>query len=324
MLDDQGCPSKSIDLTILVPMFNEEDSLESFFERVLPVLDGLNRSFEILCVDDGSQDKTLEKLKEFRKRDPRIKMLSFARNFGKEMALTAGLRYSRGRAVIPMDADLQDPPELLCELVEKWDQGADVVVAVRRSRPDDSIFQRLSAAMFYRMFNWVASHRITENAGDFCLFDQRVVRQLNRIREKSRFMKGLFGWVGYHREYIFFDRPKRVSGSTKWNVWSLWNFALDGITSFSTLPLRVWSYVGVFIATLSLLYSVFLVVLVLVRGIDVPGYASLMVVVLFLGGIQLISLGVIGEYLGRIYIECKDRPEYLVRETWGLDHPAES
>lgn len=314
----------SVDLTVIVPMYNEEDSLGPFFERVLPLLDGLNRTYEVLCVDDGSRDTTLEKLIELHKRDPRIKIVNLARNFGKEMAVTAGLRYAAGKAVVPMDADLQDPPELLSEMLDRWDQGAEVVVAVRESRPEDSAFQRFTAATFYRLFNKIASYKLTANAGDFCLLDQRVVRQLNRIREKNRFMKGLFAWVGFRREYMYFNRPKRVSGTTKWNVWKLWNFALDGITSFSTAPLRVWSYVGAIIAGLAFLYGLFLVLLVLIKGIDVPGYASLMVVILFLGGVQLLSLGVIGEYLGRIYLESKDRPEYVVREIWGLEHPAES
>ncbi len=324
MSDSEGRSEMSVDLTVIVPMYNEEDSLGPFFERVLPLLDGLNRSYEVLCVDDGSRDTTLEKLIELHKRDPRIKIVNLARNFGKEMAVTAGLRYATGKAVVPMDADLQDPPELLSEMLDRWDRGAEVVVAVRESRPEDSAFRRFTAAAFYRVFNKIASYELTANAGDFCLLDQRVVRQLNRIREKNRFMKGLFSWVGFRREYAYFNRPKRVSGNTKWNVWKLWNFAIDGITSFSTAPLRVWSYVGTIIAGLAFLYGLFLVLLVLIKGIDVPGYASLMVVILFLGGIQLLSLGVIGEYLGRIYLESKDRPEYVVREIWGLEHPAES
>lgn len=314
----------SVDLTVIVPMYNEEDSLGPCFERVLPLLDGLNRSYEVLCVDDGSRDTTLEKLIELHQRDPRIKILGFARNFGKEMALTAGLRYATGKAVVPMDADLQDPPELLSEMLDRWDQGAEVVVAVRKSRPEDSAFQRFSVAAFYWLFNKIAPYKLTANAGDFCLLDQRVVRQLNRIREKNRFMKGLFAWVGFRREYVYFDRPERVCGSTTWNAWKLWNFALDGITSFSTAPLRVWSYAGAIIAGLSFVYGLFLVLLVLIAGIDVPGYASLMVVILFMGGVQLLALGVIGEYLGRVYLESKDRPEYVVREVWGLEHPAES
>ena len=310
------------DLSLIVPMYNEQDAIDRFVERVVPLLDGLGRTYEVVCVDDGSQDKTLEALLALHEQDKRFKIVALARNFGKEMAVTAGLRHATGRAVSPMDADLQDPPELLQDMLEKWDAGAEVVVAVRRSRPDDSWFQRTTAVGFYRLFNRIASYRLTENAGDYCLLDRRVVDQLNRITEKNRFMKGLFSWIGFRRAYVYFDRPQRVAGTTKWNVWKLWNFALDGITAFSTLPLRIWSYVGTTIAGLAFLYGLFLVLLVLIQGIDVPGYASLMVVILFMGGIQLVTLGILGEYVGRVYTETKGRPEYIVRNVWGLPRPS--
>ncbi len=313
-----------VDLTIIVPMFDEQDAIDCFFDRVVPFLDGLHRSYEILCVDDGSSDRTLAMLVARHEEDPRIRIVSLARNFGKELALTAGLRYATGRAVVPMDVDLQDPPEILTEMLEKWEAGAEVVLAVRKARPEDSTFQRFTAAAFYRVFNKIALYQLTENAGDYCLLDRRVVRQLNRIREKSRFMKGLFSWIGFRRAYVYFTRPKRTAGHTKWSVWKRWNFALTGITSFSTVPLRVWSYVGGVIAMLAFLYGLFLILRTLIKGVDVPGYASLMVVVLFMGGIQLLSLGIIGEYVGRVYGETKDRPEFVVRSTWGIDHTAES
>lgn len=307
-----------VELSLVVPMFNEEDASARFFDRVLPLLNGLRRPFEIVCVDDGSRDRTLEQLVRRHEQDPRVKIVSLARNFGKEMALTAGLRFSVGKAVVPIDVDLQDPPELLPQLLQHWERGAEIVVAVRRSRPEDSMFQRLTAAAFYRLFNKIAVHKLIENAGDFCLLDRSVVRHLNRISEKNRFMKGLFAWAGYRRALVYYDRPKRCCGKSKWNLWKLWNFALDGITSFSTVPLRVWTYLGGLIALAAFLYALVLIVRALVMGVDVPGHTSLMVVVLFLAGIQLISLGVLGEYIGRIYMEAKGRPEYLVRAVWGF------
>ncbi|MCB9948253.1 MAG: glycosyltransferase family 2 protein [Rhodospirillaceae bacterium] len=306
-------------LSIVVPMYNEAPVIDAFFARVLPILAGLVRDYEILCVNDGSGDGTLEVLLAHHECNPHVKIIDLARNFGKEQALTAGLDAARGDAVIPMDADLQDPPELIATFLAKWREGFDVVYGVRESRDSDSLAKRSTARMFYRLFNRLTEVRIPENTGDFRLMDRRVVAALRRLPERNRFMKGLFSWVGFRQVGVPYRREPRAAGQTKWSYWRLWNFALDGITSFSTVPLRLWSYAGAAVALFAFLYAAFLVVRTIVSGVDVPGYASLMVVILFLGGVQLISLGVIGEYLGRLYREAKGRPTYLVGRTYGLD-----
>ena len=304
-------------------MFNEEEVVDLFFARMEPLLAAQGLSYEIVCVNDGSRDATLAKLLGHRHRNPAIKIVSLSRNFGKEQALTAGLDACTGRAVIPMDVDLQDPPELISAFVEQWRNGHDIVYGVRESRESDGPFKRVTAGLFYRMFNRLTEVRIPENTGDFRLMDRRVVDALKLLPERNRFMKGLFAWVGFKQLGVPYVRPQRAAGTTKWNYWRLWNFALDGITGFSTLPLRLWSYVGGAISLLSFLYAAFLVVRVIVHGIDAPGYASLMVVMLFLGGIQLITLGIIGEYVGRLYKESKHRPLYLVDRTFGYDAQAQ-
>ncbi len=300
-------------------MFNEEEVVDLFFARMEPLMEAQGLSYEIVCVNDGSRDATLAKLLGHRHRNPAIKIVSLSRNFGKEQALTAGLDACTGRAIIPMDVDLQDPPELISAFVEQWRNGHDIVYGVRESRESDGPFKRVTAGLFYRMFNRLTEVRIPENTGDFRLMDRRVVEALKLLPERNRFMKGLFAWVGFKQLGVPYVRPQRAAGTTKWNYWRLWNFALDGITGFSTLPLRLWSYVGGAISLLSFLYAAFLVVRVIVHGIDAPGYASLMVVMLFLGGIQLITLGIIGEYVGRLYKESKHRPLYLVDRTFGFD-----
>ncbi len=305
-------------ISVVVPMYNEAAGLDTFFARVEPVLEAVSGNYEILCVNDGSRDGTLPALLDHRARNPRIKVIDLARNFGKEQALTAGLDAAVGDAVIPMDADLQDPPELIADFVGKWREGFDVVYGVRRSRDSDSPAKRATARLFYRLFNRLTALPIPENTGDFRLMDRRVVEALRSLPERNRFMKGLFSWVGFRQTGVAYDREARAAGSSKWNYWRLWNFALDGITGFSTVPLRLWSYAGAAVALIAFLYAAFLIIRTIVLGIDVPGYASLMVVILFLGGVQLISLGVIGEYLGRLYHEAKQRPTYLVGRTYGL------
>lgn len=318
-------PSKNpIDLSIIAPMYNEEANIDYFFETLMPVLIRLGLEYEIICVNDGSKDRTLEKLLTYHQDNPQIKIISFSRNFGKEIALTAGLHHSNGKAIIPIDTDLQDPPELIEGLVEKWREGYEVVYAIRRRRLGESSFKRLTANVFYRFINFISDTPIPKDTGDFRLFDRRVVKELNRIPERTRFMKGLFAWVGFKQVGIEYDRQPRHQGNTKWNYWKLWNFALDGITLFSTFPLRLWSYVGIIISLLSFFYASFLVVRTLVHGRDVPGYASIMVAVLFLGGLQLISLGVIGEYLGRVYAETKRRPLYIINESYGFEQNPEA
>ncbi|MFI5330657.1 MAG: glycosyltransferase family 2 protein [Desulfobaccales bacterium] len=308
-----------VDLSIVAPMYNEENNIDYFFKKLLSILNNLNMSYEIICVNDGSSDNTLEKLLKFRQDNPFIKIINFSRNFGKEIALTAGLRYSCGKAVIPIDADLQDPPELIERLIAKWRENYDVVYAVREKRYGETLIKRLTANLFYRFINCFSETPIPKNTGDFRLLDRRVVEVLNRIPERTRFMKGLFAWVGFRQTGLSYERQPRHLGKTKWNFWKLWNFALDGITLFSTAGLKFWSYVGMVISILSFIYALFLVSLVLIFGRDVPGYASIMVAILFLGGLQLISLGIIGEYLGRVYAEVKHRPLYIISDCYGFE-----
>jgi glycosyltransferase involved in cell wall biosynthesis len=251
--------------------------------------------------------------------DARIKLIVFSRNFGKEVALTAGLDHASGRAVIPIDADLQDPPELIGQFLEKWREGYEVVYGARAQREQDTLAKRGSAQVFYWVINRLAGIRIPDDAGDFRLMDRRVVEAIRELREHNRFMKGLFAWVGFRQTSISYERPERFAGKTKFNYWRLWNFALDGVTGFSTLPLRISGYVGFLTSLASLAYGAYLLIRTLVYGIDVPGYASLMVAVLFLGGLQLSVLGVIGEYLGRSYNEVKKRPLYIIRDRYGIE-----
>lgn len=306
-------------LSIVVPMHNEEAVADLFFDRMEAVLDDLGLSYEIVCVNDGSRDGTLAKVRARQAVNPRVKLIDLSRNFGKELALTAGLDHASGEAVIPIDADLQDPPELIGEFVRLWREGYDVVYGVRKLRTGDGLGKRLTARMFYHLFNSLTEVRIPENTGDFRLMDRRVVEALRRLPERNRFMKGLFSWVGFRQTGVEYDHDARAAGTSKFKFWKLWNFAIDGITAFSTLPLRVWSYVGVGISLLAFLYAMFIMFRTLAMGSDVPGYASLIVAVLFLGGIQLITLGVIGEYLGRLYAEAKQRPPYVVGRTYGFD-----
>lgn len=310
-------------LSIVVPMFNEEDGLEAFFARVEPVVESivapLRRSYEIVCVDDGSTDSTLEKLQIERIRNPAIRIVSLSRNFGKDLALTAGLDHASGAAVVPIDSDLQDPPEVIPELFARWLDGHEVVYATRSSRETDKVTKRATAGWFYRIHNMVAEVKIPADTGDFRLMDRRVVEALGQLPERNRFMKGLFAWVGFRQARVDYTREARAHGTSKWSPWRLWNFGLDGITSASTVPLRIWSYVGAAVFLAALVYASFLIVRTMIYGADVPGYASLMVVLLFMGGINLLTLGIIGEYVGRIYTEVKARPLYLVRARAGFE-----
>lgn len=305
-------------LSIVVPMHNESQNVQAFYDRVAGVLDGLGETWEIVCVNDGSRDDTLAQLTELHHRDPRVKVIDLSRNFGKEIALTAGLDHATGDAVIPIDADLQDPPELIPELLAKWREGYEVVNATRRSRQGETWVKKATANAFYRALEKMTSIRIPRNTGDFRLISRPAMDALRRLPERNRFMKGLFAWVGFRQATVYFDRHPRHAGVTTWNYWRLWNLALDGITSFSSLPLRIWSYLGAGIALCAFFYASFLILRTLFFGIDLPGYASIMVTILFIGGIQLIGLGVLGEYLGRIFEEVKQRPMYLIRESHGI------
>ncbi len=310
----------SIEISLIIPMYNEEDNIETLFKRVIDTLEKLKLTYEIICVNDGSKDRTLEILINYHQTNQAIKVVNLSRNFGKDIALTAGIDCAHGNAVIPIDADLQDPPELIGEMIQKWQEGYDIVYATRESRQGETWFKRFTANIFYILLDKITKVDIPKNTGDFRLLDRQVVEAIKRLPERTRFMKGIFAWVGFKSISIVFERQPRLQGNTKWNYWKLWNFALDGITSFSVLPLKVWTYMGLVISIISLVYASFLVIRTIFFGIDVPGYASLMVTILFLGGIQLITLGIIGEYLGRVYEEIKGRPLYLVRDLYGFEN----
>jgi len=301
-------------LSIMVPVFNEDSAIDGFYLRLLQALAPLGVEIEIVFIDDGSTDGTRGKLRDLNRRDPRVRMIGFTRNFGKEAALAAGIDHVRGDVVVPIDVDLQDPPDLIPQFLERWREGYDIVYGTRTDRQSDTRLKRASAGFFYRWFNRLASSPIPNDTGDFRLLDKRVVEALRRLPERNRFTKGLFAWVGFRSIGVPYRRETRAAGRSKFAFWRLWVLALDGITGFSTLPLRIWTFVGAFIAFLSLAYGAFIVVRALVNGIDVPGYASTMTVILFLGGIQLITLGVIGEYVSRLFIESKQRPLYLIDE----------
>lgn len=304
-------------LSLVVPFYNESEALHVFFARVVPILESIPRTrFEIVCVNDGSADDTLAKLVGMSRRDPRIRVIDLTRNFGKEAALTAGIDEAAGDAVIPIDADLQDPPELIPTLVQRWRHGAEVVLAQRASRATDSLLKRITAGAYYRVHNRLSDLKIPENVGDFRLMDRAVVNALKQLPERHRFMKGLFAWVGFNTVIVQYERAPRSAGKSKFSGWRLWNLALEGITSFSSVPLRSWTYLGSFIAMLAFCYGMFIIARTLILGVDVPGYASVLSLLLFFGGLQLIGLGVVGEYIGRIYDESKGRPIYLIKRRY--------
>lgn len=306
-------------ISVIVPMYNEEAVFNTLFSVLDKTLGALDLEYEVICVDDGSRDRTREMLSAKTQQDKRVKAVLLSRNFGKEAAMTAALDFASGDAVIPIDADLQDPPELIGLMVQKWREGFDVVYAKRVSRASDTRMKRNSAGLFYRIFNMLSETPIPENVGDYRLMDRRVVEAIKRLPEKDRFMKGLFCWPGFNSTTIEFERQERAEGVTKFNYWKLWNFALNGITSFSSFPVRLGVYLGFLVSAVAFLYGAIIMVKTLFTGVDVPGYASLMVVVLFIGGIQLFFLGLLGEYIGRIYKEVKNRPIYIVDKALGFD-----
>jgi polyisoprenyl-phosphate glycosyltransferase len=304
-------------VSIVTPFYNEGEGVDHFYQVMSETMDKLvDFDFEIICVDDGSKDSTLERLIAISKTDPRVSVLEFSRNFGKEPAMTAGIDVACGDCVIPIDADLQDPPALIGQMLQKWQDGAEVVLAKRVDRSTDSYSKRTTALMFYRLHNALSNLQIPENVGDYRLMDRVVVDALKQLPERQRFMKGLFAWVGFKTATVEYVRDARLIGETKFSGWKLWNFAIEGITSFSLVPLKVWTYIGGIGAIFAFLYASFIVIRTLVFGIDLPGYASLLVVTLFFASLQLISLGVIGEYIGRIYFESKQRPLYLIRKKY--------
>jgi glycosyltransferase involved in cell wall biosynthesis len=307
-------------LSLIVPLYDEAQALNEFFAVVIPILDKTSEEYEVICVNDGSQDETLPRLLQICQANPRIKVINLTRNFGKEAALTAGLDFAQGDAVIPIDVDLQDPPELIPVLIEKWRQGYDMVTTVRKDRRSDSIAKRLSADIFYRLVARMSVTPIPPHSGDYRLMDRKVVDALKQLPERTRFMKGLFGWLGFQQTEVPYERPSRSTGQTKWNYWKLWNLGLEGIFSFSTLPLRIWTYIGGACALFSLAYLLFIFVRTLMYGADVPGYPSLITVMLFFSGLNMMGLGILGEYLGRVFIEVKQRPLYLVHNLIGFEN----
>lgn len=299
-------------ISIICPMYNEEEAIPIFLAELIKVIDATGEEYELVCVNDGSSDNTLAVLIKNKELYPQIRIINLSRNFGKEAALTAGLDMARGDVVIPIDADLQDPPVLIEKMLEKFKEGNDVVLARRKDRSSDSILKRVTAELFYKLFRKLANAELPENVGDFRLMSRRVVDSLKKLRETQRFMKGIFSWPGYQTAVVEYDRQERQAGKTKFSGWKLWNFAVEGITSFSTFPLRIWTYIGSMVALFALSYMLYTIIKTVVFGIDVPGYASLVAIMLFLGGVQLIGIGVIGEYVGRIYLESKRRPIYIV------------
>jgi polyisoprenyl-phosphate glycosyltransferase len=308
-------------ISIVAPFHNEEEGVAIYYAAVCAVAVGLPAySFEFVCVDDGSTDATLERLVALTETDERVRVVELSRNFGKEPALTAALDAALGDAVVPMDADLQDPPELIPEMVAHWERGADVVLAHRSDRSSDAFMKRLTAELFYRCHALLSDVKIPDNVGDFRLMDRRVVEALKLLPERQRFMKGLFAWVGFRTVMVEYARQPRTTGRTNFSGWKLWNFALEGFTGFSVAPLKAWTYVGCVCALFTFCYGLFIVARTFIEGVDVPGYASILVSVLFFGSLQLISVGLLGEYVGRMYMESKHRPVYLVRDTYEKGH----
>lgn len=303
-------------ISIICPCYNEEDVVNIFLERIETILRDIGKFYEIIFINDGSKDNTLNVLIELKKNYKNIRIINLSRNFGKEAALTAGLDYANGEVIIPIDVDLQDPPELIKDFIKKWEEGYDVVLAKRVDRTVDNFTKRISANLFYVFHNKIADVKIPNNVGDYRLFTKKVLDAIKKLPENQRFMKGIFSWVGFKTATIEYIREKREAGTTSFNAWKLWNFAIEGITSFSTIPLKIWLYVGLIISLLSFLYGSIIIIKTLIFGIDLPGYASLLSVVLFLGGIQLMGIGILGEYIGRIYSESKRRPVYIVENEY--------
>lgn len=302
-------------ITILVPAYNEQDVIYQLYDRLKTVIKQIPRyRFDILFVNDGSKDETLRIIKSLRKHDDRISYVNLSRNFGKEIAMIAGLDYATGDAVIIIDADLQDPPELIPEMIKYWEMGYDDIYAKRRSRAGESWLKKLTSRSFYRVLQKITNVPIQEDTGDFRLLDSRCVEALKQFRETQRYTKGMFSWIGYNKKEILFDRDPRAAGETKWNYFKLIDLAIEGITSFTTNPLRFSSFFGFTISICAFVYIIWIILKTLIIGESVAGYPSLMTVILFLGGIQLISLGIIGEYLGRVFNETKGRPLYFVDE----------
>lgn len=314
----------NIELSIIVPCYNESEVVEKFFSAMVGnngILNNLGLNCELVFINDGSKDNTLELLKAQKeiysnKSNLDIKIVNLSRNFGKEAAMSAGFSVASGEAIVPMDADLQHPASLIPKFVELWRQGYDVVLAKRVNRQDESALKRFCSSIFYKLNNKISEIEIPQNVGNFRLFTKKVLNAINSLPENQRFMKGIFAWVGFRSITIEYEEQERIAGSSKFNGWKLWNFALQGITGFGTLPLRIWTYIGFIVSFLAFIYASFLILRTLIMGIDLPGYASLVVIILFLGGLQLIGIGILGEYVGRIYMESKRRPPFIIDEIY--------
>jgi len=308
-------------LSIVTPFYNEGPDVARFLDHLKKVLDGLDLPWSVVCVNDGSRDDTIERLIEAHRRDPRIKVIDLSRNFGKEYALTAGLDHTGDDVVVLMDSDLQHPPEMLPAMLAKWREGNEVVYMVRQVRGDVGLLGKLGRRFFYLVFRMASDVRLPPEAGDFRLLDPVVVQAIRRMPERTRFMKGIYHWVGFRQVGLSYEEGVRKDGRSRWGFWRLTALAIDGITAFSNLPLRLWGILGAIIAGVSLVYGISRIVRTFIYGIDVPGFESLIVSVMFLGGVQLLSLGVLGGYIGRIFNEVKARPLYIVRRTYGLEQP---
>lgn len=304
--------TNEVELSIIVPVYNEEEVVELFLSEIIKILNIVNKTYEIIFINDGSKDNTLERLINLKKIYTKIRIINLSRNFGKESALTAGLDAARGSAIIPIDVDLQDPPELIIDFVKKWEEGYDVVLAKRADRTLDTVSKRVTANIFYTFHNKIADVKIPNNVGDYRLFTRKVLTAIQKLPENQRFMKGIFAWVGFKTAMIEYKRDERKAGKTSFNGWKLWNFALEGITGFSTVLLRVWLYLGLLFASIAMIYGSWIIIKTLIFGIETPGYASTTTIVLFIGGIQLIGMGILGEYVGRLYMESKRRPIYII------------
>src|SRR5690625_1563546 len=299
-------------ISLIVPVFNEEDAVPIFYRAVRNNKQLQKQQVEIVFVNDGSSDRTEAEIKAFIADDPLVMLISFSRNFGKEPALFAGIEYATGDVVIPIDVDLQDPIEIIPKLIEKYDQGAEVVLAKRSDRSTDNWIKRRSAQLFYKIHNTISHPKIEENVGDFRLMSRTVVEAIKKMPERQLFMKGLLSWVGFKTEVVEYKRQKRSTGKTKFSGWKLWNLALEGVTSFSTAPLRIWTYIGAVVALVSFVYAAIIIVQKLFYGFEISGYASVWWVILFLGWLRFMWFGMLGEYLGRVYMESKKRPRYII------------
>lgn len=306
-------------ITLIVPVFNEEEVIPFFYNTIKNYEPLNDKTIEIVFINDGSTDNTEKIITSLSQEDALVKTISFTRNFGKEPALFAGLEASSGDAVIPIDVDLQDPIEVIPRMLEKWQMGADIVLAKRIDRSTDGHLKRKTAEWFYKLHNVISNPKIEENVGDFRLMSREVVDNILRLPERNLFMKGVLSWVGGKTEVVEYIRAERFAGTSKFNGWKLWNLALEGITSFSTFPLRMWTYIGFGIASLAFLYGLWMILAKIIWGNSVTGYTSILVSILFLGGVQLIGIGVLGEYIGRIYTETKQRPRYIIKESKNVD-----